>query len=59
MRDRDERFVYSVTLNGIQSKLIEGMVEEGLRGLNASDVIRRILDAEFQKMVDTPKIKLT
>ena len=54
----DDRYTYTVTLNGIQGALLEGLVGRGIYGRNASDVIRRILDERFEKMLDIPQIDI-
>jgi hypothetical protein len=54
----DDKYAYTVTLNGIQMSLLEALVHRGLYGRNAADVIRRILDREFEKMVDLSKVYL-
>jgi Arc/MetJ-type ribon-helix-helix transcriptional regulator len=54
----DDKYAYTVTLNGIQSELINRLVECGLYGRNDADVIRRILDERFQQMTEMPKVDL-
>lgn len=58
MRASEEKYVYTVTLNGVQSAILEGLVGLGIYGRNASDVIRRILDGEFSKFVEMPRVDL-
>lgn len=54
----NDRYCYTVTLNGVQAALLEALTGQGLHGRNASDVIRRILDRQFQTMVEGPKLDL-
>lgn len=58
MRASEEKYVYTVTLNEVQSAILEGLVGLGIYGRNASDVIRRILDGEFSKFVEMPRVDL-
>lgn len=55
---KNDKYVYSVTLNGIQTALLVGLVERGIYGRNAADVIRRILDEKLIQFCDMPKVDL-
>ena len=54
----EDKFVYSVTLNGVQAALLDALVARGIYGRNTADVIRRILDERFAQMVDVEKVDL-
>ena len=54
----NDRYDYTVMLNGVQAAFLEAMVNRGLHGRNPAEVIRRILDAEFLKMAEIQKVDL-